>query len=142
MLVQLSRRMFLGRLSGVVAGLIPGTRWWPRAGRSGSTTGPHPVPRSGITAAKVLTREQLAESPDLIPVFEQVREIPGVVDGIRCQCGCAELEGYYSLLSCYEGEAMARHCVVCQGQARLAHRLHRSGKTLDEIRTAVDARYG
>jgi hypothetical protein len=142
MLLQLSRRAFLMRLSGVVAGIVPGARLLPSAARPGPTSGPHPTPRPGITAANVLTHEQLAESPELIPVFDQVREIPGVVDGIRCQCGCADLEGYYSLLSCYEGTAMARHCAVCQGQARLAHRLHKAGKPLDEIRSAIDARYG
>ena len=142
MLVQLSRRAFLGRLSGVVMGIVPGARLLPRTARPWPTSGPHPVPRPGISAANVLTHEQLAESPDLIPVFDQVREIPGVVDGIRCQCGCADLEGYYSLLSCYEGTAMARHCQICQGQARLAHRLYKAGKTLDEIRSAIDARYG
>jgi hypothetical protein len=142
MLVQLSRRAFLGRLSGVVVGIVPGARLLPRTARPWPTSGPHPAPRPGITAANVLTHEQLADSPELIPVFDQVREIPGVVDGIRCQCGCADLEGYYSLLSCYEGTAMARHCQICQGQARLAHRLHKAGKTLDEIRSSIDARYG
>lgn len=90
----------------------------------------------------MLTREQLAESAALIPVFDQVREIPEIVDGIRCQCGCADLEGFYSLLSCYEGDAMARSCPICQGEGRLAARLHRDGKSLDEIRAAIDARYG
>jgi hypothetical protein len=28
---------------------------------------------------------------------------------------------------------------VCQGHARLIHRLHRQGKTLAQIRAAVDA---
>lgn len=142
MLVQLSRRMFLSRLSGLVVGMVPGARLWPNARVFRLTGGPHPTPRPGITATKVLTADQLAESPGLVPVFDQVREIPGIIDGIRCQCGCADLEGYYSLLSCYEGEAMARHCLVCQGQARLAHRLHKGGKSLDEIRSAIDARYG
>jgi hypothetical protein len=95
-----------------------------------------------VTGARVLTRAQLGETPALAPLFDQVRAIPAVVDGIRCNCGCAELPGYYSLLSCFEGDAMARHCAVCQGQARLAARLHREGKTLDQIRDAVDARFG
>ena len=34
---------------------------------------------------------------------------------------------------------MARDCVVCQGQGRLAVRLHKEGKTLAEIREAIDA---
>lgn len=110
-----------------------------RCSRAG---GPHPAPRPGITAAKVLTAAQLVTMPDLIPLFDMVREIPEVVDGIRCQCGCSDPPDFYSLLSCYEGEGMALHCEICQGQARLAHRLHRAGNTLDEIRDAIDARFG
>ena len=138
---ELSRRSFLGRAGGALAALIPGRLLLAGSPR-GPLAGPHPNPRPGITAAKVLTKEQLADTPDVIPVFDQVREIPEIVDGIRCQCGCSEIEGNYSLLSCYEGDAMARHCQVCQGQGRLAHRLHKDGKTLDEIRAAIDARYG
>ena len=37
---------------------------------------------------------------------------------------------------------MARGCDVCQGQGRLAFRLHKAGKSLDEIRAAIDERYG
>ena len=137
-----SRRTFVTRMSGALAALLPVLR--RRAGHHCRMrlAGPHPTPRPGITAAKVLTREQLSESPSVIPVFDQVREIPDIVDGIRCQCGCADLEGFYSLLSCYEGDAMARSCPICQGEGRLAARLHKDGKTLDEIRVAIDARYG
>lgn len=79
--------------------------------------------------------------PQLIPIFDGVRAMPQIVDGIRCNCGCAGSKGLYSLLSCFEGEAMARHCQVCQGQARLAARLHQAGRTLDEIRVAIDAKF-
>jgi hypothetical protein len=34
---------------------------------------------------------------------------------------------------------MAQHCLICQGQARLAFSMHRAGKSLDQIRAAVDA---
>ncbi len=47
---------------------------------------------------------------------------------------------FYSLLSCYEGKGMARDCIVCQG--RLAVRLHKEGKSLDQIRAAIDAKFG
>jgi hypothetical protein len=89
----------------------------------------------------VLTRDQLADHPGAISAFDQVREIPQIVDGIRCSCGCASREGFYSLLSCYEGEGMARMCEVCQGTGRMAYRLHQQGKSLREIREAVDLRY-
>ena len=103
---------------------------------------PHPTPRPGITGERVLTRAQLADAPDLVPLFDAVRAAPAVLDGIRCNCGCADQPGYYSLLSCYEGDAMAKGCPICQGQGRVATRLHRAGKSLDEIRVAVDAQFG
>lgn len=104
---------------------------------------PHPTPRPGITADKVATEAQLGIWLDALPAFNEVRQIPEIVDGIRCNCGCADTPGYYSLLTCYEGEeAMARVCHICQGQGRLAFRLHSAGKSLDEIRAAIDARFG
>ena len=37
---------------------------------------------------------------------------------------------------------MARDCAICQGQGRLAVRLHKAGESLDAIRVAVDAKFG
>lgn len=129
-----SRRTFLGQALALmpVMALLPRRR--PR--------GPHPTPRPGITAAKVLTAEQLARKSHAIEYFDMVRQIPETVDGIRCNCGCADIEGFYSLLSCYEGDGMATSCEICEGEGRMAFRLHKEGKTLDEIRAAIDARYG
>ena len=114
----------------------------PRGARAMRFAGPHPTPRPGITAAKVLTKDKLDGNAALIALFDGVREIPEVVDGIRCQCGCSALEDKYSLLSCYEADGMAGHCQICQGQARLAYRLHKQGKSLDDIRSAIDAKFG
>jgi hypothetical protein len=88
----------------------------------------HPEPRPGIDASKVLTTDRLVN--------------PAAGPGIRCTCGCAELPGYYSLLTCFEEGGMAQFCEICQGQARLAHRRHGEGQSLDQIRNAVDARFG
>lgn len=100
------------------------------------------MPRPGITGANVLTDKQLANSPELIPLFNSIRDIPQIVDGIRCNCGCTNPPEFYSLLSCYEGKGMARDCIICQGQGRLAVRLHKEGKSLDQIRAAIDAKFG
>ena len=135
----ISRRRCLARGAAAVgASLLPdGAHAHTRSGAK------HPTPRPGITAAKVLTAKQLVENEDAIPVFDGVRRIPGVIDGIRCNCGCAGTAGKYSLLSCFEGQdAMGKWCPVCQGQARLAVRLHDRGKSLAEIRAAVDAKFG
>ena len=103
----------------------------------------HPTPRKGITSARVLKADQLeGVDPDVVRVFDMVREIPQVVDGIYCHCGCAELDDSYSLLSCYEGEGMAQACQICQGEGRLVYELHRKGKKLSEIRAEVDRNFG
>ena len=133
-----SRRRFLGACAAATAALVA-----PRAARAAhAQPSEHPTPRPGVTAAKVLPADKLAGSAALAALFDGVRAIPEVVDGIRCHCGCASMPGYYSLLSCFEGDGMARACPICQGQARLAVRLHKEGKSLDEIRTAVDAQFG
>lgn len=137
------RRTFLAAGVTVLAAvLVPGRRASGARWRA-AVPGPHPTPRAGITGANVLTKEQLAGTPQLVGLFDAVRAIPEVIDGIRCNCGCAGLDGFYSLLSCYEGkDAMARECTICQGQGRLAVRLHKAGKSLDAIRAAVDAKFG
>jgi hypothetical protein len=101
----------------------------------------HPTPRPGITAARVLPDAKLMDR-SAAPVYAMVREIPEVVDGIRCNCGCADLQGFYSLLTCYEEGGMAQHCTICQGQARIAHKLHAEGWSLNGIRRAIDAEFG
>ena len=138
-----SRRTFLAAgVTALVAFLVPG-RIASAARVRARVPGPHPTPRAGITGVNVLTKEQLAGSPQLVELFDAVRAMPEVIDGIRCNCECANSDGFYSLLSCYEGrDAMARDCAICQGQGRLAVRLHKAGKSLDEIRAAVDAKFG
>ena len=113
----------------------------PAYARTGSAVA-HPTPRAGITSAKVLTGAKLAKWPDLVQLFDGIRAIPAVADGIRCSCGCAEVPGFYSLLSCFEGDAMATICPICQGTGKLVVRLHGEGQTLAQIRVAVDAQFG
>ena len=106
--------------------------------------GPHPEPRRGIDASHVPESDTVRRAnAGAVEAFEEARTIPEILDGIRCQCGCSDQEGMRSLLSCYEGEeAMALHCDVCRGEARLAYRMKGKGRSLDQIRAAVDARYG
>ncbi len=131
-----TRRRFLTACSAALAAsLLPNRDLWAYPDF------PHPDPRPGITGRNVLTKDQLSATPKLIPLFASVREIPEVMDGIRCNCGCTAPPALRSLLSCYEGKGMARDCSICQGQARLAVRLHKEGKSLAAIRTAIDAKF-
>ena len=99
----------------------------------------HPDPRPGITAANVLADDAVPERARA--AYRVAREIPGILDGIYCHCDCAERDGKRSLLGCFEG-TMASTCGICRGEATLAGRLNAKGRSLDEIRAAVDDEYG
>jgi hypothetical protein len=90
----------------------------------------------------VLSAEELAKFPNLMPLYDGIRAIPHIADGIECMCGCAGEPGYRSLLSCFEEGRMALGCMVCQSEGRMVVRLHNAGRTLAQIREAVDARFG
>ena len=76
-----------------------------------------------------------------IELYNGIREIPEIADGLACYCGCM-LIGNRSLLTCYGDKGMARGCNICQGEARLAIGRAAEGQDLDRIRRAIDARYG
>ena len=104
---------------------------------------PHPDPRPGIDGSKVMTREQLSGwSEAMIELYEGIAKIPEIADGIGCNCGCALMPHYRSLLTCYYAEGMARGCAICQAEGRLVIRRHAEGQSLERIRRAIDARFG
>ena len=98
----------------------------------------HPEPREGITAERVLAAEKVPKR--YADAYDAAREIPEVLDGLYCHCDCAERDGLRSLLECFYG-TMPQSCRVCLNEARLARRLHGQGRSLDEIRRAVDDEY-
>ena len=103
----------------------------------------HPEPREGIDASGVLTAEDLPGfSEDIHAIYDMVREMPHIADGLGCACGCSLMPHYRSLLTCYHEQGMAMGCPICQGEARLAYRRFKEGQSLDRIRRAIDARYG
>ncbi len=100
----------------------------------------HPEPRPEVSGALVLSADDVRpESSDL---FAGIREIPHIADGIGCHCGCGAMPEMRSLLSCYEGIGMAQFCVVCSGEGRIAIDMAAEGHSLDEIRSAIDRRFG
>ena len=134
-----TRRHFVVSLSGGLFGLavLPST---VSALPSTARRGGHPDPRPGIDASKVRATSSL-KNPAAADAFDAAHEIPQILDGIRCHCSCAEQADKYSLLSCYEGDAMAQFCDICQGQANLARRLVKMRRSLDQIRVAIDAKW-
>ena len=132
-----SRRGFLKSLAGVFM-VFSTPRFASAAMLSGRAE--HPEPRPGIDASRVLKKEELGNDAEIIELFDHVRTIPQIVDGIRCPCGCANEPGNYSLLSCYE-TGMARFCEICQACGRIAYERHAKGDSLKDIRRHIDGAF-
>lgn len=137
---SLSRRRFVALIPVALLARAAGAAPPRNAVRALFDPGVHPTPRRGITASRVLTAKRL-HNQAAAPVYDMVRKIPQVVDGIHCHCGCANLEGFYSLLTCFEDDGMAQHCDICQGEARLVYKLHSEGWSLSGIRASIDAAF-
>ena len=134
-----SRRDFLNMLP---LSVLPALILRPASAHGGGRI-VHPDPRPGIDASEVMTGDRLAAFGEgTVEVYDMVREIPHIADGIGCSCGCSALPGYRSLLTCFYATGMAMGCVICQGQARLAYGRYQEGQSLEQIRRASDARFG
>lgn len=146
--VVLGRRAALGALARATLVTLALAGLPPRALRAHAAREPqpdgqppdwrHPDPRPGVTAERVLAEADVpAKYRD---AYRAAREHPQVLDGIYCHCDCEEHRGLRSLLVCFEG-TMPQSCGICLGEARLAARLHGRGKSLAEIRVAIDDTY-
>lgn len=102
---------------------------------------PHPDPRPGITAANVLPPEQLPDRKRVRQAFEAARSNPVIFDGVYCVCECAEGMNHRSLLACFESR-QPTGCWGCQEQAEAMEGWIREGKSLAEVREAVDRKWG
>ena len=102
---------------------------------------PHPDPRPGITADNVLPESELGTKRRVIDAYASARAHPEIFDGVYCACRCDKTMNHRSLLSCFESR-QAIGCMACREQGELVGRLARDGKSLDEIRLAVDKEFG
>jgi len=100
----------------------------------------HPKPRPGITGDKVLSGDALEGVREKTRrVFDMAREIPEIADGLYCYCNCEKI-GHRSLLTCFESRQPIG-CMGCRESMTKAYEMHKAGKTLAEIRTALDREY-
>jgi hypothetical protein len=101
----------------------------------------HPDPRSGVTAERVLPPGMVLQTPQAAEAYAAARNGPQVLDGVYCHCECAKHFGHRSLLTCFESDHGAQ-CDICIGEALLATELAARGRSLADIRRAIDDRFG
>jgi hypothetical protein len=72
--------------------------------------------------------------------YQAAREIPEVLDEMPCFCGCMRNVGHQSNLHCFKDDHSS-HCVMCQDIALDSQRMHNEGKTIEQIRDSIVAKY-
>ena len=100
----------------------------------------HPAPRSDLTGAAVASADRYVTYPRVAQVYEMAAEIPEVLDGLYCYCDCSRHSNHRSLLTCFQDDHGAS-CDVCLNEAETAYRMTSEGRSLKEIRAAVDEMY-
>jgi hypothetical protein len=138
---MIARRAFFVQAAAMLALLGTGRDTFARAPTSRRSGFPHPEPRPGITGENVLAESELGERRRVREAYDAARTHPEVFDGIYCACECDKTMNHRSLLSCFESR-QAIGCMACREEAELVGRLAGEGKTLDEIRLAVDKEFG
>lgn len=93
--------------------------------------------RGGETRATLSPTEFTGETAR---AYQIAKDIPEVLDSLYCYCECEKHFGHKSLLTCYVDDHAA-HCDICMNEAFMAYELHRQGKDIKSIRSAVDARF-
>ena len=135
-----TRRRFLVALSGLVAGPAAWANLLAHPITRRRSGFQHPDPRPGITADLVLPESELGERRRVREAYAAARAHPELFDGVYCACECDKSMGHRSLLSCFESR-QAIGCMACREEGELVGRLARDGKTLEDIRAAVDKEY-
>lgn len=110
-------------------------------GRQQGHAAVHPDPRPNITAERVLPPGLLPDAQGVVEAYAAARTAPQVLDGVFCYCQCARNFGHRSLLTCFESDHGSR-CDICMSEAVLAAQLADRGNTLQQIRRAIDERFG
>jgi len=103
--------------------------------------GHHPDPRPEITGVTVIPASRYVGYARVSAVYAQAAEIAAILDGLYCYCDCSRHSGHRSLLTCFESDHGAA-CDVCLTEAAIASRMTKDGRSLDEIRDAIDELYG
>jgi len=136
-----SRREFLAAAALLTA---PALAWPKRAEHlcdHARGAGPHPTPRPGITAEKILPDFAIPRNRGALEAYAAARRAAPTLDGVYCHCDCSKHAGHRSLLTCFESNHGA-YCDICMGEAMLASGMAARGQSLTDIRAAIDRQFG
>ena len=75
------------------------------------------------------------QQPEVERAYQAAQRIPDVLAQMPCYCHCDRI-GHRSLHQCYTTDHAAS-CQICITEALLAEKLHKAGRSVEEIRQAI-----
>lgn len=124
------------------------------AGGSGSDSPSHtaaPGTQAAVASNVMLPDYVMAAPRDTQMAYQFALDRPDVMMWVPCYCGCGGHSGHKNARDCFVKESTATStkfdehgagCGVCVGIAVEAKRLTEEGKSLRQIRAAVDEKFG
>ncbi len=109
-------------------------------GHEGMAAAPAAASAEGLTeTGQVLKSADFARAANAYKIAE---EMPKTIDALYCWCKCKENPKLHhkTLLTCYTSDHASK-CGICMHEAEMAADLTKQGKSIPEIRAAVDAFY-
>jgi hypothetical protein len=110
------------------------------SGRSREARHPEPRANAEDAGAGVMPPSMFSYSPRIMQAYQAARAVPATLDGLYCYCQCNEHMGHRSLLICFHSQHGAG-CDVCIDEAVQAHEMVQQGRTLADIRAAIDVAF-
>ncbi len=102
-------------------------------------------------SAQELPNFLASQTEDIRLVYQVAGQATDILQWIPCYCGCGESAGHRSNLNCFIAETRedgsivwddhGTRCLVCLEIAVESVQMYKEGKTLKEIREAIDSKY-
>ena len=99
----------------------------------------HPTPRADAAQVRLIAGSHY-DNEYVASTYRKAAKIKNIIDGLFCYCFCKG-GGHYSLLDCFRDDHGAG-CDTCLGEVNLAYDMAQQGATLDQIRDAIDQKFG
>ena len=95
----------------------------------------HTATEAAQSLPPTLVPSSFKQQPEVERAYQAAKEIPEVLAQMPCYCHCDRI-GHRSLHQCYTTDHAAS-CQICITEALLAEKLHRAGRSIEEIRKAI-----
>ena len=123
---------------GLVLAVLATVYYTSKPGTSSVVADAPRVPGQLLETRPVLTSALFTGKASL--AYKYAAEIPEVIDNQFCYCYCKKNHGHKTLLTCFTNDHGAK-CDTCIEEVLYAYELHKQGKSIADIVSAIDKKF-